>query len=278
MRIAKKTLLVVLLTALFVRTGTAEEKRALTFGVVPQQSASLLAEHWTPVFSYLSAKTGYVIRFRTAKDIPTFERRVAAGEYDLAYMNPYHYTAFHRSPGYRVFAKEKDKTLMGVIVVRRDSPYRDLRDLADKTLAFPAPAAFAATVIPLAHFRALDIPVQPKYVFSHDSVYLTVAKGIYPGGGGVQRTLDALRPEVRKQLRVLWQTPRYTPHAIAAHPRVPAAVVARLREAMLAMDGDARGRALLARIGFKGIVPATDADYDDIRALRIPLLDALITD
>ena len=82
---------------------------SLSFGIVPQQSAGKLAGLWTPILTYLSRKTGYAIHFKTARDIPTFERRLAAGDYDLAYMNPYHYTVFSRRPGYRVFAAEKGR-------------------------------------------------------------------------------------------------------------------------------------------------------------------------
>ncbi|CRI63664.1 hypothetical protein THIOKS11410013 [Thiocapsa sp. KS1] len=55
----------------------------LTFGVVPQQAASKLARLWSPILDDLGARTGVRIGFRTAPDTPTFERRLAAGDYDL---------------------------------------------------------------------------------------------------------------------------------------------------------------------------------------------------
>src|SRR5258708_28106314 len=90
-----------------------------SFGIVPQQSASELAYLWTPLLSYLGEKTSLKLEFRTAKDMPTFEQRLAAGEYDFAYMNPYHYVVFHDSVGYRALAKEKEQKLVGVIVVHK---------------------------------------------------------------------------------------------------------------------------------------------------------------
>lgn len=246
------------------------------FGIVPQQSATELARTWAPVLDALHAKTGLTLRFATAPDIPAFEQRLALGEYDFAYMNPYHYTVFHQRPGYEVFAKEKDRLLKGIVVVRKDAPYRNLTELKDQTLVFPAPAAFAATVLVRAALTQQGIAITSKFVASHDSVYLGVAKGFYPAGGGVTRTFENLDPAVRDQLRILWTTQDYTPHAIAAHPRVPAAVVERLRDAMLGLDGDPAGRAVLEDIGFKGIATARDADYNDVRALRIELLDTLV--
>lgn len=254
----------------------SDPAESLTFGVVPQQSASKLARLWVPFLDHLGRNAGLELRFRTAPDIPEFERRLAAGEYDFAYMNPYHYTVFSREPGYRAFAKTKGKLLKGILVVRKDSPIRDPHGLAGATLAFPAPAAFAASVLTRAYLTRQGIAFTPKFVSSHDSVYLTVAKGLYRGGGGVVRTFDSLEPAVREQLRILWTTKGYTPHAFAAHPRVPAAVVNGLTAAMVAMNEVERGRALLAPLSIVGFESAEDGDWDDVRALGIDLLNDLV--
>ena len=256
---------------------TAAAPPTYTVGIVPQQSSTVLVRAWAPVLKYLSDKTGYRLVFATAKDIPTFEQRLAKGDYDFGYMSPYTYTVLHRSAaGYTAFAKEKDKKLTGIIVVQRRSPFSDLQDLGGKTIAFPAASAIAATLIPRAHFDSRGIPVTPVYVSSHESVYLAVAKGIHPAGGGVMRTFNTLAEPVREKLRVLWTTPSYTPHPFAAHKRVPAAAVQRLRDAMIGMNRDPAAKPLLDRLAFLGIVPADDAEYDDIRALKLTVSDHLL--
>lgn len=268
--------LVFLLALSALQAGADSRKDAppsLTFGVVPQQSAGELARAWAPLLNFLGKKSGVTLRFATARDIPTFEQRLAGGEYDIAYMNPYHYTVFHRVPGYLAFAREKDQKLKGIIVVRKDSPYADITHLRDAPVAFPGPAAFAATLLPQAELARMHIPVNAKYVSSHDSVYLSVARGLFAAGGGIPRTFENFDPALREQLRILWNTPGYTPHAIAAHPRVPGETVERLRAAMANMADDPQGAALLEALGFHGLVPAQDADYDDIRRLDIRLLE-----
>lgn len=248
----------------------------LNFGIVPQLSARELARAWIPPLAWLAARSGLGLRFATAPDIPTFERRLAAGEYDFAYMNPYHYTVFAQKPGYRAFAKERNRRLRGVVVVRKDSPLKEMSQLAGRDIAFPAPAAFAATVLVRAELARLGISVTPRYVNSHESVYLNVMQGLFPAGGGIQRTLQTMEPAVRDQLRVLWSTRDYTPHAFAAHPRVPAVQVAALRTAMLEMADEARGRAVLQELGFAGFDTAEDADWADVRALGITTLTELL--
>ena len=256
---------------LFHCTATAAPPEApmLTVGIVPQQAAGALAKIWVPALDFLGKQTGYTLRFATAKDIPSFEQRLASGEYDIAYMNPYHYVVFHRAPGYRVFAKEKDTRLAGIIVVRKQDSYSTLSQLRGKTVAFPGPISFAATLLPQAEFRKLGVAIESQYVASHDSVYMAVAHGLFVAGGGIPRTFEKLNPELRDQLRILWQTVGYTPHAFAAHPRVPDEVLARLSVAMKKMQADTEGAPLLQALGFKGFVSAEDNEYDDIRRMEI---------
>lgn len=246
--------------------------KALSFGVVPQQAASKLATQWVPILEYLGEKSGYRLEFATAPDIPTFEKRVLSGEYDFAYMNPYHYTVFHNKPGYEAIAKQKDKRIVGLIVVRTDSELADISQLAGKTLAFPAPAAFAASVLPMANLRNSGIDFTPQFVSSHDSVYQAVALGLYPAGGGIERTLDSVPQIIRNQLKVLWRTDAFTPHAFAVHPRVRSDITEKLIKAMLAMGSDPDGQERLRAIQFTGIEPAQNSDWDDVRALKIDQL------
>ena len=245
-----------------------------SFAVVPQQSASQLAQVWTPILDYLSQRSGVTLLFQTAKDIPEFENRLAQGQYDMAYMNPYHFTVFNQSPGYQAVAVRKDQPIRGIIVVHKDSALKSLHDLQGLTLAFPAPAAFAASVLPRAQLARERIAITPQYVSSHDSVYLNVAKGLFLAGGGVGRTFNAAPEAVRSQLRILWTTAAFTPHAFAAHPSMPVEHRQAIQAALVAMAEDEQGRALLDSIQItQGLRVATNADWDDVRALGIDLID-----
>ena len=248
----------------------------VSFGIVPQQSAKKLAAKWGPIFLYLSEKTGHNISFATAKDIPTFEKRLLSGEYDIAYMNPYHYTVFSQKPGYEAFARQANKSIKGIVVVRKDSEIKNLAELNEQQLAFPSPAAFAASVLPRAKMNLDGIAFTPNYVSSHDSVYLAVSKGIFPAGGGVYRTFNNTSPKVKESLKVLWDTPGYTPHAFAASPDLDADILKSISKAMMEMTNDPLGQSLLKSINFKGITQADDKDWDDVRSLEITLLSHLL--
>lgn len=254
---------------LLVGFSTAAIAKEYTFGIVPQQSAKKLARIWTPVLQHLSQETGMDIKFATAKDIPTFEKRLAAGEYDFAYMNPYHFTVFNEQPGYKAMAHQSDKRIKGIIVVRKDSNAQDLKALNGSRMAFPSPAAFAATILPTANMAKMGIDIDAKYVSSHDSVYMAVSRGLLPAGGGIVRTFNKTDPAVRDTLKILWTSTGYTPHAFAAHPDVTMDEREMLAEALASIADTPQGRELLESLGFKAIQRAEDSTWDDVRDLNI---------
>jgi len=245
----------------------AQQSESLVFGIVPQQAASTLAKMWVPFMNELSVETGVKIKFSTMRDIPSFERCLAKGAYDIAYMNPYHYTTFSAKAGYRAFAHQSEKKLKGLIVVKKGSAVKSLQDLDNKKMAYPSPAAFGASVLPRAELKAMGIKIDPKYVKSHTSVYLNVAKGLFPAGGGVLRTFNNAAPELKDQLEVIHYTNAYTPHAFAVNAEATQGFIAKLQAAMFKIAKDKPD--LMKKIGMKGFDLANDQNWNDVRALNL---------
>ena len=245
-----------------------------SFGIGPQQAATELAKRWTPIMQYLTEKTGVPLQFKTAKDIPSFQEQMKGGGFDFAFVSPYHYLIFTKTAGYLAFAQEHEGKLIGVLVVKKDGPIQDISQLTGQTLAFPSASALAATWLPIHHLNEKGVNVTPQYVISMDSVYRSVAKGLFPAGGGEMRTLGTIDPEVRSQLRILWTSEALPPFAFVAHPRVPKEVVAKVQKAMDEMDSNPQGMALLKAVNFKGMRKADDSDYNVMRKLNIQPIEA----
>lgn len=261
------------LSILILTMQLAHAEDILKFGVVPQQSASSLARAWIPLAVYLSAETGKTIRFETAPNIPEFEKRVAAGHYDMVYLNPYHYTIFSQSIGLRAIARQKGKRIRGIIVVAKDSPIIRLEMLQNTEIAFPAPAAFAATILAQANLKRHKISFTPAYVSSHDSVYAAVAQGLYVAGGGIDRTLSTVSEDTRNKIKVIWRSTGYTPHAFALAPRI-SGMTTQIQNALISLNDTEKGQQILNNIGFnQGIIKSVDGDWDDVRSLDIKVLN-----
>lgn len=249
------------------------EARVLVFGVVPQQSPIELIKDWQPVIAYLENVTGEKVVLKIERSIPEFEKVLYSGGYDIAYMNPYHYVLAHKRQGYTAAVKD-EKKVVGILVVRKNSGINDVSMLKGKQFLFPAPDAFAATLLTkyeLLKKYGIDVNGEKKYryVNSHDSVYKGIARGVGDVGGGVERTYNSLDDqETKESLTILYKTKGYPSHPIAFNPSLPAHIRTKITKALLEMPVQ-----LVTSINMKHLVAVDDTSYDDIRdiAAALPL-------
>ncbi|WP_299874773.1 phosphate/phosphite/phosphonate ABC transporter substrate-binding protein [uncultured Cocleimonas sp.] len=264
----KKSLRVIL-TTLFISvcsfSSSVFAEKSYTVGVVPQFDARRTQEVWTPILKQLEAETGKTFKLVGSPDIPEFEKAFNAGEYDFAYMNPYHLIVANKSQGYQPIVRDIGRKLYGVIVVKKDSPITDVKQLDGKVVALPAPNALGAALIPRTEF-ATKFMIKPeyKYVKSHSSVYLNVLLGQAEAGGGVQKTFSQQKPEVKDNLRILYETTKVAPHPVAVHPRVSAEVSQQVQDAFLKMAASEKDMKLLQKIPMKQLGVAELKDYDEL--------------
>lgn len=241
-----------------------------SFAVVPQFTPERIQRTWRPLLAAVEQRSGVHLRLEVPRNIPEFERHLYAGAYDFAYMNPYHLIVAHRLQGYRPLVADISRRMHGIVVVRRNGPIDSIEALADRRMAFPAPHAFAATLLVRAQLhRRFGITVRPWYVVNHSSVYLDVALGLAPAGGGVLATLQ-LQPEtVQQRLRVLYRTPGAPTHPIAVSPHVPEPVVRRVTQALLDLANSAEGQALLAAVPIRQVGRVEFSRYKPLESLGL---------
>ena len=248
----------------------AAEPIKYSFSVVPQYSAIELHKDWAPLLARLSKDTGFALELKITTSIPLFEASFLKGEPDFAYMNPYHAVMAKKAQAYVPLLRDS-KPLAGMLVVRKDSGAKTLKDLSGQKIAFPAPNAFGASL----YMRALlteehAIPFEASYVKTHSNAYRQVIRKEAAAGGTVTAAFNDEVPEVREQLQVLYQTPPVASHPVVAHPRMPAAVQKALSQAFLALTQDEAGRALLKNIRTPAPVGANyQTDYQPLEKLRI---------
>ncbi len=241
-----------------------------SFGVVPQFEARKLYRIWKPILEVLEQKTGHQFTMQGTESIPDFEQEFLSGEFDFAYMNPWHSLIASESQGYIPLVRDGNRQLKGILVVRKDSGISQLTQLAGKTIAFPAPNALGASLLMRAELSTLyGLTIYPRYVGTHSSAYLNVILKQTDAAGGVLRTLQQQEPVIQGLLRILYETQAIAPHPISVHPRVPKKVREQVWKAFLAMKTDIKQQMLLAKIPMENPVPATIADYLPLKKLGL---------
>ena len=246
------------------------EQKTLTVGVVPQFEASRTTKIWQPILERISQSSGVQLQLKASSNIPEFEKQFAAGKFDFAYMNPYHMIVANKKQGYVPLVRDVGRNLYGIIVVRKDSTVESVKDLNGKTVAFPAPNALGAALMPRAEFNnKFDIKVKELYVKSHGSVYLNVLLGEADAGGGVQKTLSQQSEDIKNQLRVLYKTEEVPPHPFVVHPRIDKSTRSKITAAFLDLGSSNPGNEMLKKIPIKKIGTTTIKDYGLLRKMGL---------
>ena len=258
----KKSILIILFLSTFLFSTE------ITLGVVPQQSPLKLSKKWLKVTNYLYKETGIKVVFKTESSIPKFEKKLYAGEYDISYMNPYHFIVANEKQNYKAFTRAK-KRIVGILLSTK--PIELTKEfLTGKTFLFPAPNAFAATLLTkfeLKNKYNFDIEKEAKflYVNSHDSVYKGVSREIGDFGGGIVRTFNNFKDTNDKsKLEIVYKTDSYPSHPIAFHPRVDKQSVEKIQKAFINMPKNIK-----QILSIKEFIVTNSSEYDTIKDIGV---------
>jgi phosphonate transport system substrate-binding protein len=249
----------------------AASAQPLSFGVIPQRTATLTAQYWNPILNYLGTRSGVALELKLARSGPEHASMIASGGFDLAYSN-HHLAPGNQGAGYRAFARPRGAPIHGEIVVLEHSPIRSLEELHGKEVGFPSRAAFIGYQVPIDTLARARIKVQPVFGGTQEGIIGQLrAGGIAAAGVNSQVVRDFAERE-SVGYRVLWRSEPFHNIPLIAHQRVPAAALAAVLAALLAMADDPEGSQVLAA-GARllkldppfGFVAANERDYDDAR-------------
>jgi len=230
-----------------------------TIAIVPQHTPLLIYRYWRPVIEKVQKDMGVRLEIQTYKNFKEFINALQRGEPDFSYLSPYHLVLARQRQDYVPLLRDADKQLVGLVVVSKDSPIKSIDELQGKTIAFPSPNAFAASLYLRAWLREkVGIDFTPRYVGTHGNVYRNVVRNFVDAGGGVNATLASQPKSLRQLLRVLYEIPGVAAHPLAAHRRVPAKVQAAFVRSIQSLRDTEQGRKLL--LGIQVLSPVR-ADY-----------------
>jgi phosphonate transport system substrate-binding protein len=249
--------------------GSAGAGRHLA--IHPLHNPLKLFEFYAPLVDYLNRRIpGLDMALEASNNYAHYEGKIRARTPAFLLPNPYQ-TLMALDLGYNVIAEAGDSDdFHGIFIVRKDSPLARPADLAGKRVAYPAPTALAAAMMPqywLAE-QGLDVrALDNRYVGSQESAILNalhreadIAVTWPPPWRAFQRD----HPEDAAQLRLIWQTPPLINNAFMARDDMPEPQVSQLRALLLRLHEDPEGAALLWKMETHRFHPADNARYRNV--------------
>lgn len=249
--------------------GDQSASKSYKVYVVPQLTATQIYSRWSPLLEQVGKETQQCFELIVPANIPQFESDLLNGRPDFAYMNPYHAVMKWRNHQYIPLVASGDP-IFGILTIQNDSKINSIKELSRGRIAFPAPNAFAASLLIRATLTKEGIPFEPVYVKTHSNVYRSVIRGDVEAGGGIQSTLIAEPPELKAELKTLMETKRYTSHPFSANARVPERTRKAVQDTLVGMDQSSVGSELLkgAQLA-KAIAVTYKQNYQPLEALQL---------
>ncbi|MCU0793869.1 MAG: phosphate/phosphite/phosphonate ABC transporter substrate-binding protein, partial [Opitutaceae bacterium] len=151
--------------------------REWSFAIHPLHNPTHLMRTYQPLLdTLLPASDASRLVAQPSRDYATYEEKIVAGQADFLLPNPWHTLLAMRS-GYRVIAMAgRPEDFRGLIIARKDRALREFSRLKGQVVAYPAPTALAACMMPqwMMKEHGLDVvhDIENRYVGSQHSAIM----------------------------------------------------------------------------------------------------------
>jgi phosphonate transport system substrate-binding protein len=259
----------------------------VNFGVIATDSASAQRERWEPFFADMQKKTGLTIRSFYAPDYAGVIEAMRFNKVQVAwYGNKSAMEAVDRSNG-EVFAQvmyaDGSFGYHALLLTHVDSPYKTLEDVYNnaKQINFGIgdPNSTSGFLVPTYYLFA-QRKLEARQIFrtvrnaSHGAnIQAVLARQVDVATNNTEtyEQLERTKPELIRQLRVLWKSPLIPSDPFVWRKDLDPAVKAKIRTFVLNYaKTDSQEKAILGKIyNYGGFRESTDAQLTPIRQLEL---------
>lgn len=253
-------------------SGNVPAKEPLILAVHPYLPVKEIITHFTPLADYLGKEIGRPVSVRVGSDYQEHIAYVGNDEADIAFMGPAPYVTmvakYGKKPILARLETDGNPLFRGYFIVRQDSPLKSLAGLKGKRMAFGDRDSTMSHLVPQYLLEKAGVPLDKlaeyKFLGSHNNVVLAVLSGDFDAGAVKDEVFDKY---AKQGLRALADTPYYSDHVFVTRSTLAPGTIQALRSAMLKLKDTPGGREILEAIKphTTALVPAADADYDNLR-------------
>lgn len=252
----------------------ASEDQVYAIAIHPLHNPKKLHSSYQPLVDYLNLRgNGWRLELEASRDYGHFEGKYQSRGPHVLLPNPWQ-TLQAMKVGYSVIATAGEPgDFRGMFIVRRDSSLRYPKELKGKAVSYPAPTALAACIMPqyFLYQQGLDVntAIENRYVGSQESSIMNVYLGQTAAGATWPppwRAFQKDHPAEAAELKVMWETPPLINNSVMVRDDLPSPVRETLRTALIHLHETAEGRAILSAMETGRFHPASDRDYEVVRA------------
>ena len=288
MKILKRPLLGLLLVAVSV-SAFAEDKlgsrdNPVKIFFTPSVDANTIATNSTSFLKFMEKETGFYFKSGIPSNYVAVVEAFGSNRADVAVMNSFGYLMANAKYG----AEAKLKALRhgkdyyaGAIYVSEKSGIKSIKDLAGKKFAFTDSSSTSGYLYPLKIFKDEKVKLgNTMFAIKHDNVITMIYQGQVDAGaafysdgfdGKIKDARERVMtqfPDVEKKVKVLKITDKIPNDPFVFRKGMDPAAVDKIIVALKKYLATEEGKTVFKNIyAIDGVVPASNKDYDSLRAV-----------
>ena len=233
-------------------------------------------ESYREILVYLSREMDMDLEFVQRKTYEEVNELLGKNEIDLAFICSGPFVRGREEHGFNLLAApvvDGSRHYYSYLIVHENSPYESLEDLQGKTFAFTDPDSNTGRMVPLYWLHEMGFEPEEYfediiYTYSHDNSILAVSKNLVDGAAVDHLIWDYFHKsgsEITENTRVIKKSRPFGIPPIVASPGISQDKAQRLKEVLLSMHQDDKGKEILSSLMIEKFVAAEEHWYDSIR-------------
>lgn len=253
--------------------NAADNKSELQFGSVAMDIPAVMHKRLTPLTAYLSDSLNRPVTLKLSPNMGAAIKDTANGTVDLAYLTPVAYLKAHKKGDAQLIVKTVTKgkaSFKLMIVVKENSPIKNVSDLTGKSFAFGDKRALLQRAAVVGAGMPLNKFKEYKFIGHYDNIVRAVMNGDFDAG--ILKDTMAYKWQ-GKGIRILYATDDLPPYNIAASKNIDSQTLLELQNAFLSLNPKNPNHMKVIKAldkKYDGFAKTSDAEYDIVRRLIKP--------
>lgn len=260
------------------------EKNPVKLYFVPSVDAKVIESNAKIIETWLEANTPYKFETAIPASFIAVVEAFGSKRADVAALNTFGYILANEKYGAEAkltALRHGSATYQSQFIAKADGPIKTIADFAGKKMAFVDPASTTGFLLPKKTLNDKGIkPSQEVFAMKHDSVVSMIYQGQVDGGatfyspeadGEIQdarRLVKTQYPDVEKKIKIIELSEPVPNDPIVFRKDMPEEMKIKIIEAFVKFIKTPEGLQAFKNIySYTDLKPATDADYDAVRAM-----------
>jgi len=251
----------------------------LRVAIAAMVSPEMTKQYYEDLLRLIGDKMGMKVVFVQRKTYAEVNDLVEERRVDLAFVCSGPYVTGNEKFGMEIVAVpvvKGEKYYHSYIIAGKDSTINSLADLRGKRFAFTDPDSNTGCLVPryMLAQRGETPETFFKYAFythSHDNSIRAVADGRADGAAVdslIWEFLDASDPQYTRLTKVVEKSPPYGIPPVVVPPDADSGLKRRLREVLMTLDRDPRGKAILVSLGIERFDAPDRGAYEEVKRMQ----------